>query len=95
MFGQFWHGLLLWQKPQNRREKVRKLVGQQGHGTDFAKLFLQLLPGIAPVFTHVHIAKDAGRDDYVGPFFLSGYPVDIRVGFYRLSRFIMPTSVCR
>ena len=59
------------------------LAGQQGYGTDLAKLLLQLLPGITPVIAQVHIAEDAGRDDYVGPLLVSGYPIDMGVGLYR------------
>ena len=64
-------------------ENHTQLVWQQGHGTDFAKLLLQLLPGITPVFAQVHVTVEAGRDDYVGSLLVGGYPIDMRVGLYR------------
>ena len=59
------------------------LVRQQSHGTDLAKFLLQLLPRITTVFAHVHIAEEAGRDNYVGSLLVSTHPIDNGVGLYR------------
>ena len=47
-------------------------------GANLSELLLQFLPGFSPVCTHVDVAIEARRSDYVGPLRVCE-PVDDRV----------------
>src|SRR4029453_12243454 len=52
------------------------------HSANFSKLFLQFVPGLSTVCTHVDVAIEAGRSNYVGPLRVCCEPVDDRVCLY-------------
>src|SRR5262245_61596313 len=62
------------------------LVRHHSQRTDFSELLAELLPGLTPIRTHIHVPIEAPRGDYVRSRRMGGEPVHDRVRLHRQAK---------